>query len=300
MTTPRRASTLLELLVALPIFAIIGAIGALVLLETHRLARNSDNAITGTRELRHATAVLAGDLRPLAATDIRAWSDTAIEFDATVGVGIVCEARTPRNELHLLPTSNADAARSSWNVAPQSGDAVIAWRSATGISADPIAMRSTLGNISTTRNCNASPQLLGSATPSARTQRLTLRDTLPQSVMLGTPVRVARRTRLALYQASDGGWYLGRTSWSGTGWDVVQPVAGPLQSPRNHGLHIEMRDSLGITVAPATAAPAQVHIELRAPRRTPNVTRASATVLVDSAIVDITLRADRSGEIPQC
>lgn len=300
MTTRRRGSTLLELLVALPIFAIIGAMGALLLLETHRLARNSDSAITSTRELRHATAVLAGDLRPLAAIDIRAWSDTAIEFDATVGIGIVCDARAPRNELHLLPTSNADAGRSSWNVTPQSGDAVIAWRSATGISAEPIAMRSTLSSISATRNCSASPQLLGSATPSALTQRLTLRDTLPQSVMLGTPVRVARRTRLALYHATDGAWYLGRTSWSGTGWDVIQPVAGPLQSPRNHGLHIEMRDSMGTTVSPATSPAAQLHIELRAPRRTPNVTRASAAVLVDSAIVDITMRADRSGEIPQC
>lgn len=291
----RRGSTLIELLVALPIFAIIGAIGAVMLLATHRLVRGSDGAITSTRELRHASAVLAGDLRPLSAIDVRAWSDTAIEFNATVGVGIVCDARARRNELYLLPIGDTEAARTSWNAPPQAGDAVVAWRTLTATSATLAPMRSIVTSISATRACATSPQLLSSAAPAALAQRLILRDTLPQSVMLGTPVRVARRTRLSLYQASDGAWYLGRTSWGGSGWDVIQPVAGPLLSARNHGLHIELQDSLGTNVSVSLAPPAQLHIELRAPRRTPTVSRTSAPTLVDTTSIDITLRADRSG-----
>lgn len=291
----RRGSTLIELVVALPIFALIGAVGALLLLESHRMVRYSDGAVTGTRELRHATAVLAGDLRPLSASDLRAWSDTAIEFDTTIGIGIVCNARTPRNEVQLLPITDADAARTSWNATPQAGDAVLAWRALTAASATPVAMRATLAGVSTTRGCTTSPQLLRSTAPSALTQRLVLRDTLPQAVMLGTPIRVTRRTRLALYQASDGAWYLGRTSWNGSGWDVIQPVAGPLQSPRNGGLHIEVRDSVGTTISSNALTAAQLHIELRAPRRTLNVTRMRAPILIDSTSVDIILRADRSG-----
>ena len=289
-------TTLLELLVALPLIALLGGVAVLLLLQTHRAVRGSDGIIAANHELRHAVAVLSSDLRPLRGTDLIAWSDTAIEFNAVIGAGIVCEGRGSLRQLDLLPLTGDDAARTSWSSPPQLGDAVSAWLSP-GISGIPDPVQVRVLRITSARACVASPLLQHSSTPAALTQRILLADALPRSLLLGSPIRVTRRVRLATYQSSDGLWYIGRATWSAGTWDVIQPVAGPVLAPRARGLRFDVRDSLGTSVRSGGARPAQLHIELRAPRRASGAGRVGDPMVTDSVRVDVTLRADRSGDL---
>jgi hypothetical protein len=55
------------------------------------------------------------------------------------------------------------------------------------------------------------------------------------------PIRVTANP-LPFYRAGDGDWYLGRRTMGPAGWDVAQPVAGPLSSAGDRGLRIVVRD----------------------------------------------------------
>ncbi len=280
---------------ALPLIALLAGVAVLLLLQTHRAVRGSDGIIAANRELRHAVAVLSSDLRPLRGTDLIAWSDTAIEFNAVIGAGIVCEGRGSLRQVDLLPVTDDDAARTNWTSAPQLGDAVNAWLSP-GISGIPGPVQVRVQRITSARACVASPLQQHSSAPAALAQRILLADTLPRSLLLGSPIRVTRRVRLATYQSSDGLWYVGRTTWGAGAWDVIQPVAGPVLAPRSRGIRFDVRDSLGISVRPGGARPAQLQIELHALRRPSGAGRAGGPMITDSVRVDLILRADRSGD----
>ena len=289
-----RASTLLELLVAIPIMALLTALAITLLISTQRAAQRTNHALAASHELRHAGAVLAAELRPLSARDLVFWSDTSIEFTATVGTGIACAGRGPRDRIDLLPTTDSDGARTTWISPAQTGDGISLFRASVDSIVAPLPQQSTLRSTASTRACTHSPLVDSSTDPSAKTVTLRLTNTLPTDVAAGSPVRITRRIHYALYQSGPD-WFLGRRELSPTGWDVTQPVAGPLLAARALGLVIKLRNSAGATLLPGDTTAATVHLELRAPARPTSSQRAARTTPVDSAIVDITLRTASSG-----
>jgi type II secretory pathway pseudopilin PulG len=90
--TRRRGGTLVELLVALPLAALVAVLAAATLIGGWRLNRRVAATQGSAREFRHAQATFEAELRPLRARDIHAVSDTALEFDALLGVGVICAA----------------------------------------------------------------------------------------------------------------------------------------------------------------------------------------------------------------
>lgn len=291
---PRRASTLVELLVAIPLMALLTALAVALLLSTQRAAQRADLTLAASHELRHAGAILAAELRPISARDLVAWSDTSIEFESTVGTGIACAGRGPRDRIELLPTTNADGARTSWTSPAQVGDGVSLFLAPTDSIFAPLPHQSTLRATSSTRTCTRSPLIDSSALPSAQTVTLTLIGTLPANISAGTPVRITRRIKYALYRSGPD-WFLGRRERSTSGWDVIQPVAGPLLSARALGVVIKLRDAAGTTLRPGDTTATTVHLELRAPVRLTPSSRSAPTTLTDSATIDITLRTATSG-----
>ncbi len=296
MTKRNRGTTLIELLVALPLVAVLGAAAVMLLLQAHRLVRHADSLTAANRELRHAVAAIASDLRPLRAVDLVAWSDTSVEFDAMVGAGIVCEGRGSLRQVDLLPVTDDDAARTNWNTPPQPGDVLHLWLS-TGLSAIPESATARLTGVARVRACTLAPQLQNTTAPAALAQRLQLSVPLLRAPQLGSPVRVVRRVRLATYKGGDGAWYVGRSTWSGGAWDVIQPIAGPVLSPSRGGLRLTVRDSVGRVIASGSAGAAQLHIELRAARRAPSIDRSGTRTITDSTAADVTLRGDRGGDL---
>ncbi len=293
----RTGSTLVELLIALPLLALVGAVAIMLLLSAQRATQHADRQLTNAHELRQAQAVLASEFRALAATDLVAWSDTSIDLHSTIGVGIACNGRGARDHVDLLAERTTDPLRTSWTSTAQPDDEVRLFVSTPTSTTSgsirgslPHPYRATLRSLTLGRACARSPLVDSSTNPSAQTRTLWLRDSLPANLLAGSPVRVVRLVRYSLYQTG-GEWFLGRKERNAAGWDVVQPVAGPLRSPGGRGLVLEVRDANATAVASGDTTARLIHIELRSPTRPSTGPNATRTTSIDSAIVDITLRA---------
>ena len=298
MTTTRHGSSLIELLVALPLVALLTAVAVQLLLHVHRDVIATDGALGATRELRHGANILAGEWRGLRNSDLVTWTDTSVEFRATVGLGVVCNAQQPRNTVALLERDDASSPASSngntpaaaiWNQSVQPGDSAQLWF------AGPSPADTLTTGFAQIQSSGLATACQGSALQGVslgNALRLTLTDTLSSAPAVGTPVRITRRTRYSLYRSSDGDWYLGRKTRGASGWDVIQPVAGPLLAPGDSGVAFSVLDSLNSPIRgllpSANQRAVRMHALLRAPAR---VGRSSpASVRTDSVRIDIQLR----------
>ncbi len=280
----RSGATLAELLVALPIIALLGALAASVVITSFRQSGRNDGALTSSRELRHAAFILSAELRPLRPADVVAITDTSLEFESFVGSGTVCSATGAANAIEILSEdvsrSAANPARTAWAAVPQAGDRATIWLANPVPSMAPLPWTSTLRAVGSSAACNSS--LLRTTT--ARNVQLQLVDAMPGQIQAGSPVSISRRTRYSIYRSSNRDWYLGRRSRSFALWDVIQPVAGPLASSSLGGLQFELLDSLDRALASPDSSAMRIHIMLRAPRKN------SVPAVVDSLGVNIALR----------
>ena len=280
----RSGATLAELLVALPLIALLGTLAASVVITSFRQSNRSDGSLTNVRELRHAAFVLSTELRPLRPSDVVALTDTSLEFDGFVGSGIVCSSEGGPSVINVLSegvSTRADApASTQWTASPQAGDRVTVWLASAMPFIAPVRFTSTLRTVGSSASCNSS--LLRTTT--ARNVQLGIVDTLPGQLQAGSPVVISRRTRYSIYRSSTRDWYLGRRSRSFALWDVIQPVAGPLASSSLGGLQFALMDSLDRALVSPDSSATRIHIMLRAPRRN------SVPAVVDSLEVNVGLR----------
>jgi len=284
----RRGSSLIELLIALPVAAMIAAIACALLLRIWHLVRYDDRALEVKRELRHAHAALSADLRPLRDAELLAWSDSLLELSALVGSTIVCAAPS-RNQIQVLAVDPSAAASEAWSSLPQPGDSVEYWGMPLGSGAAapmPQRYRAVLAGAGLVSGCASSALLTARSDP--RSWRLTLSDSLSRIPTPGTPLSLRRRVQYAHYRSGTQ-WFLGRRSWTGIAWDVIQPVAGPLHSAAAAGMRVSGYGSDGLPRPSGASGLAQLHINMRAPLRV----SATSPVTSDSATLVITLRAQR-------
>lgn len=281
---PRRGGTLVELLIALPIAALLAVAAAATLLGSWRLVRRAEAAQASTRELRHAQAAFEAELRPLRARDIQSVRDTALEFDALLGVGVICAAPRAIDRLEMASPDPAAQRGVSWASSVQIGDILSLWRIDPDTIGSLVEFRTTIRDISWGSACNASPWM--GAWADRRSVRLTLAEASPSSLVVGAAIAVRRRTRLSLYR-SGAFWYLGKRSQVGGSWDIVQPIAGPFLSAAQDGLSMTLLDGAG-TITRAVAAAAAVRVDLRAERASDG----RSVLRRDTATFDVVLRAE--------
>jgi type II secretory pathway component PulJ len=281
----RRGGTLVELLIALPMAALLAAAAAATLLGAWRLVRRVESSQGSLRELRHAQAVVEAELRPLRARDIHALADTAVEFDALLGAGVVCASATGvADRIDIASADPAEARGVSWASGVQAGDALAFWRVERDSLASLIEHRTAVRDIRWEAGCAASPWM--AAWADRRTVRLTFPHASPSGVVVGALVAIRRRTRLSLYRSGTA-WFLGKRTQTGGVWDGIQPVAGPFLSPAQGGMRMQLLDVAGAVTRVATDA-AAVRLELRADRA-PDGRVAPRR---DTALFDVVLRAE--------
>ncbi|MCC6242429.1 MAG: hypothetical protein IT353_06285 [Gemmatimonadaceae bacterium] len=296
MRRTRRGSGMLELLVALPLVALLGLVAVQLLITVQRTTVRDDASRFASRELRQATAILLAELRMVGASDVLAWTTTSIEFQGPVGAGIVCGTRDStlyvvgdESAAARVPTDNApDSTGATWLQPVQSADRVTAWLQGRSMLDTLRPHVSSVATAAGGAHCHGSPLLPLGAAP---TTSLTLAGGLPGNVAIGTPVTVQRRYQFALYSASDGGWYLGRRTFGPAGWDVIQPVAGPLASASERGLVVTVRDRRGGILTAASDSASRVDVAVRAPR--PPLLGTTRSAIVDSLTVSVALRGAR-------
>ena len=260
----RRGTSLVELMVALVLFGIVG-MATLRSLDRQARFHTGILAILEARS-QHAAAheAVAVELLGLssAAGDIGRLSDSSIVFRLPVGGGLACIGAP--GELHLAPDSvAAGQSFARFRTAPQPGDT--AWILDEGPS-DVAADDRWLGfHILTT---SRAPGLCAGSTlvdpvldAAATSWRLTVSGVLPVAVA-GAAVRLTMIARFALYRGGTGEQWLGFTEVQpATGaWVTIQPVSGPYipyraAAPAGSGVALGGRDSSGaVTTLPGTQA----------------------------------------------
>jgi hypothetical protein len=223
----------------------------MLVLNSQRTSRSIDGRTSRTRELRHAAAAIAAELRSVRSRDLHAWNDTLVEFDATVGIGFIC-ATPSANVVDLLPSSGNDALRSTWNSAVDIGDRIHLAATPPNPTETPELHDAAITDIGTSSTaCSASslrPLVPGTIT------RITITPAPTAPPLLGTTARVVRRTRISLYKTSDNEWFVGMRSLHTSGWETTQPVAGPFASAAQRGLRFTLVSRGGATLAAHTTA----------------------------------------------
>ena len=279
--THRGGASLLELLVALVLFGIVGT-ATLKALDRQARLHSGIQAILEARA-QHAAAheAVAVELRGAssASGDIGPLSDTSVVFRLPIGGGVACAITS--GIIDLAPDSvTTGQAFARFRTAPQAGDT--AWlldEGATDVSSDDawIALHLTAVTRSV-GNCAASAlvdPVLDAGRPS---WRLTYAGTVPATLAPGATVRLTRMARFALYRSGTESW-LGFTERNpATGaWVTIQPVSGPYlpfnaTSPAASGMALSGRDSSGTpTMLAAQGSPAALSLATRT--RTTGVVR---------------------------
>lgn len=290
----RKGTTLVELVAAIPLLALLGLVAAMLVLNGQRVARTVDGRTSRTREMRHAAAALAAELRSSRSRDLHAWNDTLIDFDVTVGFAIAC-GNPQADRIDLLPATGNDPLRSTWSSAPDAGDRVHIALTPTHPTEPPVTHDAGITMVATSNTACASSTLR--ATMPGAVVRLTITPATPAPAIIGAPIRITRRTRISLYRASDNEWYIGLRTLRPSGWETIQPVAGPFASASERGLRFALIARNGAALAARTTtapvdttaanAPTTINLLLRTTSAWKN---ANNTRDVDSLVTSIALR----------
>jgi hypothetical protein len=275
-----------ELLTALPLMAIATGCAVLMLAQAAADRRAQVGAHAGARELRHARAVLAAELAPLRARDLITVSDTLLAVRSQQGVAQLCTSDSLSLDIAVPPIGDASA----WPDALKAGDAVRTWVAGTAFADTPSEAMAALTGPA--RRIGGGP--CGAATVRQR-WRLPVGGLASAGapLLVGAPVIAQREVQFVHYR-SNGRWWLGRRARDGAGWETLQPVAGPLESPARRGLTLR-----GLNVArtstTVTDSMAAVVLTLRVPVvARPSSSAAARRVLLppDSLTAELSLRAE--------
>lgn len=234
----RRGFTLVELLIAMTMLAVVGGTIVTMLNGQQRFVRAASDIGAMRSQLQTAAVILPADLRAISASgaDIRSMSDSSVQVRATIASSIVCAIAG--NVVTLAPDSPLQSSTSSGTVdvkltsimlPPAAGDSIFLWdqdstRWGNGAATTPYGITGVATSTCATLNgqpfASSGPalQLTLGATPSAT------------GVAVGTTVRVVRDVRYGLYQSSaDNQWYLGYRDYNSTDFTGYENVAGPFR-----------------------------------------------------------------------
>jgi hypothetical protein len=297
--------SMVELLVALVLFSIFGAIVFVQLSTNGRSLSALTDRLDAQSALWQGSDAFSAELRPASpgSGDILLATDSAVWYRGFVASAVVCTAPTS-STLELLPDSLASGMRPATGMASaQSGDLLYLFDEGTQRGdADDRWIPLSVATVSTVRGlCSGSPYLdpIGDVGRVGYRLRVQGGASIPATVGAGAAVRILRPARLALYRASTADWFLGWADWNTSlgAWNVVQPIAGKYRPygvpPRPTGLGIGMRDSLNgalATPGPATAA-SRFELALRTQVLTRRLGVGPASVLrTDSLSTRVSLR----------
>jgi type II secretory pathway pseudopilin PulG len=258
--SPRGGYSLVELLIAMVMAAILG-IGVLkVFVGTQRLSNAIAQQVDVHQNMRTAAAMLPSELRQLNAVDgdIKAMSATSITIRAMRQVGIVCTipvmgatltGRTLRLRRPLYSSPRDFAV----------GDSLYVWNEGdpyTRLDDGWLPGRVTaIGTLACTDGTNGHSLTVDFVSPV-----LVPQVNVVGGVPLGAPVRGFETVTYSLVQAADTRWYVNLTTTNGSGTTGPTPIIGPLTG--NTGLAFTYYNSAGaVTALPAQVA--QIGITLR-------------------------------------
>lgn len=251
LTRVRRGLSLVEIMVAMVLTGIVGGVIMRVIQRQQRFYQGVNQIVVQRSQLRQATSVLPLDLRALSSVgnDILVASDSSIVFNITVGTGVVCELSG--NAAVAMPPEVLASGQSitSWygygrpdpKNKPKSAYTVYIYNDSSSLgNQDDVWSPFILADVTGDKTkCVASFTTIGDV--GKERQLLTLKNQtgipndpvtggpLSQYIGVGAPVRIVKKVRYKLFQASDNKWYLGYSDYnaSTSDFDALSAVSGP-------------------------------------------------------------------------
>jgi len=291
---PRAGSSLVELVMALSLTAIIVIAVTGLVTRQQRLYRALDQSLQTLPQRHDASALLGADIRTMATamTPSAIASDSAFDIAATIGASTTC---APSTTTHLfIPPKAADASNTltAWLSIPDSSDQVLIYRP------EPQHWESVAISTVTSRAATVCTGLAGpfldAAASEAPAYEITL--TTPSSAPLraGTPLRFVRYGRYNVYRASDGDWYIGYRHCTVThSCDVVQPLVGPLGTGTTPAAVFRFFTPNGTAITPGTPLTNLARVDVVVRHRAlliPSLGTGTSATRIDSVITSIALR----------
>ena len=256
----RLGMTLVELLVSLPVATVVAMTAVTLLLITQRHARRLDVAMTGYQQLEAARRVLSADLQQVRASDLVQLSDSLLSWTVPRWIGVLCEVESSAKSERTLVVASLEEQEP---VAPPLGTGweLETWGHPTAdLTTSPIAMRRDIRDPITP---HASDRCAPTGSTPVPLWRIPWGGDIAGAPTpdVGFPVVLLEPVRYHHYRSGTR-WWLGRTRRTATGWDIPQPVAGPLAAPGDGGLQVTVLNTAG-RVSPALRDASAVAIRLR-------------------------------------
>lgn len=277
----RLGFTMVEIMVAIVLLGIV--VGGLlaVVVEQERFYDGASDVMEVRDNLRRIGDLLPAEMRGMAPRegDLIVMSDSAIEFRAPTGAGVICTINLARTTITVPPPSlGSDAGLTAWSSRPVISDSMFVFDSRDSLPDTLVSRAITVAP--TLGTCPNATGFTATAAEAAAATTFVLDIPLPPSVPVGAPLRFYRRVRYSLYRsASDGQWYLGYRDFVPARvpqWSAIQSVAGPLlpyASAGASGLRFTYRDSVGTALTAIADAPRVRRIEIEARAQTPGALR---------------------------
>jgi len=307
VTRARRGFTLIELIVATALAALVGSTLMMTLRRQERFYSSATEVMQVRAQLRDAADVLAVDIRSAAVAryGLPLMTDSAMELFTTLGSSAVCTA--PVGKILFLPPPElaSGTVLTSLLATPDTGDLALIYAMPAGVPDSGRWVESRIAAFaarSVSSSCPPATGFTSAADGVGQTgYAVTLSNPPPASVRKGSPVRFLRRARYSLYRSSDGLWYLGFRRCNAIGPSVcgtIQPVSGPYlsyqrQGGSSGGVAFRYFDSTGGEVADALLSPTISRIDIVLRGETARAVSLAGDARLryrDSAIVSISPR----------
>ncbi|NUO63288.1 MAG: type II secretion system protein [Gemmatimonadaceae bacterium] len=289
----RRGTTLVELLVVLTIFGLIGSVIMRVLIRQQRFYSRAAEITTMHGNTREIAALLPSDLRGLSSGggDIYAMSDSSIDFRIPTGSSVICKIGI--GLVTIPPTTTASRSSvTSWMSAPQLGDSVLIYdEGATTSVTDDGWNRYRVTAALAAGSCPNTTGFTATSAEAAAGYTLTLSASPPATSPAGSVIRFFRHAHYSFYRTSNGDSYLGYYDCPGGTCSSITPVSGPFKpyAASGSGIQFVYYDSTGaVTTIPANVA--RIDVTVRATTNPVSLGDAARVAYVDSLVFSTALR----------
>ncbi len=247
----RRGFSMAELMVVIVLLGIVMGSLVQVITRQQRFYRGAREIMETRGSVRQGIEVLRAELRGASSVGGDFYpnqlNETSIEFRSTTGSSIICSIPVIGGTTFVVPPAGQlgsiaapGGVLSMWRDAPQVGDSILIYDTGAATSSGDdawVPMRSITSVTPLVGACGGTPFV--TADDALKTgYTITVTPALTITIPVGTPIRVFRRVRYELFQASDMRWYLGfsecHPSRSPT-CSALDVVSGPYRPPSQGG-----------------------------------------------------------------
>jgi len=320
----RRGFTLVELLVAIALLAIIAGGVLTTLRRQQRYYNHAGELIEQRSQLRQSASILPADFRGISTVgrDLIAMEPKRARILATFGGAVICRRNpaAPTESFEIPPLDAANNTYTSWAYRPEVGDTVMVFDEGSMAGAeDDKWLRFEIAEITedAATYCPTPNILINNAGLDNNKPRYRIRvlrpgityvpgnalpvgvpEIPPTVVTPGAVVRFTRPVDYALYQsAQDGQWYLGLSEYRAKVWSARQAVSGPYRAAGttgNEGLTFRYFNDYDVEITSAAPKPqsvARIDIVTRSASTAKNqFTKRSDGLFSDSLSVRVAVR----------